>query len=237
MQVANWILWNWHGAEELSEHLKIWRIRISQIFWAVAVQAHREHYSKHCSSVWKDIFLVCYPDIDIKMRLSALEPFVPWGFCDYGIFSSFYQCRWNEANAPVQLWFKAPIWDDDFEAALDVARHSSRQCAQIIDINMDKPCDSKPAMVAVCLIYCTEPDISRVPIMIIHPNWSNLKRVKCVSRAKRLLTQLVLKEAKPLFLAQAKKINVTVPRSGYGVDEAVQAITQSAVSSKYVNAA
>ena len=68
------------------------------------------------------------------------------------------------------------ILEDDLETALEVARQQVENGAQIIDINMDEGMlDSEAAMVRYLNLLASEPDISRVPIMIDSSKWSVLE--------------------------------------------------------------
>ena len=63
--------------------------------------------------------------------------------------------------------FARMILNGEFEQALAVARQQVENGAQIIDINMDEAMlDSQAAMVRFLNLIASEPDISRVPIMI-----------------------------------------------------------------------
>ncbi len=78
--------------------------------------------------------------------------------------------------------FKRLILDDDYEKALDVARQQVDNGAQIIDINMDEAMlDSEAAMTRFLNMIASEPDISRVPIMIDSSKWTVIEAgLKCV---------------------------------------------------------
>ena len=103
--------------------------------------------------------------------------------------------------------FKKLIIDNDFEAALDVARQQVENGAQIIDVNMDEAMlDSEAAMVRFLHLIASEPDISRVPIMIDSSKWSVMEAgLKCV-QGKAIVNSISLKEGEEPFLAQAKRI-------------------------------
>jgi len=63
--------------------------------------------------------------------------------------------------------FAKLILSGDFNAALDVARQQVESGAQVIDVNMDEGMlDSKEAMTFFLNLIASEPDISRVPVMI-----------------------------------------------------------------------
>ena len=68
--------------------------------------------------------------------------------------------------------FLRMIKENDFDAALSVAREQVEGGAQVIDINMDEGMiDGKEAMVKFLNLIAAEPDISRVPVMIDSSKW------------------------------------------------------------------
>ena len=68
------------------------------------------------------------------------------------------------------------IKNEDYEKALSVARDQVENGAQIIDINMDEGLlDSENAMETFLRMIASEPDISRVPIMVDSSKWSVLE--------------------------------------------------------------
>ena len=155
------------------------------------------------------------------MRLSGLDPFIAdesKGFINVG----------ERTNVTGSARFKRLILEGELEAALDVARQQVENGAQIIDINMDEGLlDSEEAMVRYLNLVASEPDISRVPIMIDSSKWDVLKAgMKCV-QGKGVVNSISLKEGEAPFLEQAKEIR----RFGFAVvvmafDETGQADTR-----------
>ena len=132
------------------------------------------------------------------MRLSGLDPFIAdesKGFINVG----------ERTNVTGSARFKRLILEGELEAALDVARQQVENGAQIIDINMDEGLlDSEEAMVRYLNLVASEPDISRVPIMIDSSKWDVLKAgMKCV-QGKGVVNSISLKEGEAPFLEQAK---------------------------------
>ncbi len=123
--------------------------------------------------------------------------------------------------------FKKLILDGDFDAALAVARQQVENGAQIIDVNMDEGLlDSEAAMVRFLSLIASEPEISRVPVMIDSSKWSVIEAgLKCV-QGKSIVNSISLKEGEEIFLEQA----ITIRRYGAATvvmafDEAGQADT------------
>ena len=77
--------------------------------------------------------------------------------------------------------FSDLIINGDYAAAIEVARQQVENGAQIIDINMDEAMlDSEKAMVKFLNLIASEPDISRVPLMLDSSKWSILEAgLKC----------------------------------------------------------
>ena len=113
----------------------------------------------------------------------------------------------ERTNVTGSAMFKRLILEGDYEKALDVARQQVENGAQIIDINMDEAMlDSEAAMVRFLNLIASEPDISRVPIMIDSSKWSVIEAgLKCV-QGKSIVNSISLKEGEENFLHQAKMI-------------------------------
>lgn len=136
-------------------------------------------------------------------------------------FSTFINIG-ERTNVTGSARFKRLILDGDYEAALDVARQQVENGAQIIDINMDEAMlDSKQAMTTFLNLIASEPDISRVPIMIDSSKWEVIEAgLKCV-QGKAIVNSISLKEGEAQFLDQAKKIK------RYGAATVVMAFDES----------
>ena len=134
------------------------------------------------------------------MRLSGLEPFIAdetTGFVNVG----------ERTNVTGSAMFKRLILNSEFDEALAVARQQVENGAQVIDINMDEGMlDSKSAMVTFLNLIASEPDISRVPVMIDSSKWDILEAgMQCV-QGKGIINSISLKEGEANFLEQARKI-------------------------------
>jgi len=99
------------------------------------------------------------------------------------------------------------INEKKYEEALRIARKQVDEGAQIIDINMDDAMlDSKEEMVTFLHYLASEPEISRVPIMIDSSKWEVIEAgLKCV-QGKCIVNSISLKEGEEDFLMKARKI-------------------------------
>ncbi len=91
--------------------------------------------------------------------------------------------------------FARMILNGEYEQALSVARQQVENGAQIIDINMDEAMlDSQAAMERFLNLIASEPDISRVPIMIDSSKWSVIEAgLRCV-QGKAVVNSISMKE-------------------------------------------
>ncbi len=161
------------------------------------------------------------PEIEKKCRLSGLEPF------NIGADSLFVNVG-ERTNVTGSKMFARLVIGGEYDKALDVARQQVENGAQIIDINMDEGMlDSEKAMVTFLNLIASEPDISRVPIMIDSSKWSVIEAgLKCV-QGKSIVNSISMKEGKTEFVERAKLVR----RYGAAVivmafDEKGQADTQ-----------
>jgi 5-methyltetrahydrofolate--homocysteine methyltransferase len=138
------------------------------------------------------------PERPRLLRLSGLEP------CNVGPDSLFVNVG-ERTNVTGSRRFKDLVLSGDYEAALEVARGQVENGAQIIDVNMDEGMlDGEEAMVRFLNLVASEPDISRVPVMIDSSRWSiieeGLKRVQ----GKPVVNSISLKEGEEAFVRQAR---------------------------------
>ncbi|HEA19220.1 MAG TPA: methionine synthase [Pseudoalteromonas prydzensis] len=113
----------------------------------------------------------------------------------------------ERTNVTGSAMFKRLIMEEDYESALNVAREQVENGAQVIDINMDEAMlDSKAAMVKFLNLIASEPDISRVPIMVDSSKWEVIEAgLKCI-QGKAIVNSISLKEGEEPFIRQAKII-------------------------------
>ncbi|MDF7807089.1 methionine synthase [Pontiellaceae bacterium B12219] len=103
--------------------------------------------------------------------------------------------------------FARLIREGNLEAALQIARQQVDNGANIIDINMDEGLiDSKAMMVKFLNLVASEPDISKVPIMIDSSKWEVIEAgLKCV-QGKAIVNSISMKEGEDAFREHARKV-------------------------------
>jgi 5-methyltetrahydrofolate--homocysteine methyltransferase len=99
------------------------------------------------------------------------------------------------------------IKEEKYDEALDIARQQVEGGAQIIDINMDEGMlDGVYAMTKFLNLIASEPDISRVPIMIDSSKWEIIEAGLKVVQGKSVVNSISLKEGEEAFIKHAKLI-------------------------------
>ena len=113
----------------------------------------------------------------------------------------------ERTNVTGSAKFRRLIKEDRYEEALDVARQQVENGAQIIDVNMDEGMlDGVEAMRTFLRLIASEPDISRVPVMIDSSKWEVIEEGLKNVQGKAIVNSISLKEGEALFREQAKKI-------------------------------
>ncbi|GAB3471550.1 methionine synthase [Massilia terrae] len=138
------------------------------------------------------------PEVPVAMRLSGLEPFTVDD-------SSLFVNVGERTNVTGSKAFARMILNEQFDEALSVARQQVENGAQVIDINMDEAMlDSVAAMTRFLNLIASEPDISRVPIMIDSSKWTVIEAgLKCV-QGKAIVNSISMKEGEEEFIRQAR---------------------------------
>lgn len=124
--------------------------------------------------------------------------------------------------------FLRMIKENDYEAALSVAREQVEGGAQVIDINMDEGMiDGKEAMVKFLNLIAAEPDIASVPIMVDSSKWEIIEAgLQCI-QGKGIVNSISLKEGEENFIRQAKLIK------RYGAATVVMAFDEKGQADSY----
>ena len=157
----------------------------------------------------------------IKIQLSGLEPLIVRensNFINVG----------ERTNVTGSKKFLRLIKDELFEEALQVARDQVDGGAQIIDINMDEGMlDGVASMVKYLRLIASEPDISKVPIMIDSSKWEIIEAGLKNVQGKAIVNSISLKEGEELFIEHAKKIK------RYGAATVVMAFDENGQADNY----
>ena len=111
----------------------------------------------------------------------------------------------ERCNVTGSAVFKRLILEENYDAALAVAQQQVINGAQIIDVNMDEGMlESLPAMVKFLHLIASEPEISRVPIMVDSSKWEVIEAgLKCI-QGKAVVNSISLKEGSDEFIEKAK---------------------------------
>ena len=140
---------------------------------------------------------------------------------------SNFQMIGERTNVTGSARFRRLIKDDDFEKGIEVALDQVRGGANLLDVNMDEALlDSEQCMTTFMNLIASEPEVSRIPLILDSSKWSVIEAgLKCV-QGKCVVNSISLKEGEEDFLAKAR----TARRYGAGVvvmafDETGQADT------------
>jgi 5-methyltetrahydrofolate--homocysteine methyltransferase len=140
------------------------------------------------------------PELDRVCVLSGLEPLrltKEINFVNVG----------ERTNVSGSRKFARLIREEKYEEALSIAREQVENGAQVVDVNMDDAMlDAKKEMVKFLNLIVSEPDISRVPIMVDSSKWDVIEAgLKCI-QGKSIVNSISLKEGEEEFLKRASLI-------------------------------
>ena len=136
-------------------------------------------------------------NIEPRLRLSGLEPLTltkELGFVNVG----------ERTNVTGSKKFLRLIKNRQFEEALSVAQDQVEGGANVIDINMDEGMlDGIESMTTFLNLIASEPEISKVPIMVDSSKWEIIEAgLKCV-QGKGVVNSISLKAGEEEFIRQA----------------------------------
>ncbi|WP_375493987.1 methionine synthase [uncultured Jatrophihabitans sp.] len=136
-------------------------------------------------------------EVPPAMRLSGLEPVT---ITDESLFVNIGE----RTNITGSARFRNLIRDGDYNAALSVARQQVENGAQVIDVNMDEGMiDGVAAMDRFVKLIASEPDISRVPVMVDSSKFEVIEAgLRCV-QGKPIVNSISMKEGEDKFRSQA----------------------------------
>ena len=107
----------------------------------------------------------------------------------------------ERCNVTGSARFKRLVLEEDYDTALDVARQQVEDGAQVIDINMDEGMlDAVHAMTTFLKLIASEPDISRIPLMIDSSKWHVIEAGLKWAQGKCIVNSISLKEGEEPFI-------------------------------------
>jgi 5-methyltetrahydrofolate--homocysteine methyltransferase len=138
------------------------------------------------------------PTNGIACRLSGLEPLTITA-------DSLFVNVGERTNITGSAKFRNLIRDGNYAAALSVARQQVENGAQVIDVNMDEGMiDGLAAMDRFIKLIASEPDISRVPVMVDSSKFEVIEAgLRCV-QGKPIVNSISMKEGEQKFREQAR---------------------------------
>jgi len=155
------------------------------------------------------------PAHERRTRLSGLEPL------SIGPDSLFVNVG-ERTNVTGSRRFARLIKEDQYEAAVDVAREQVIGGAQIIDVNMDEGLlDAKKAMTRFLNLVGAEPEVARVPVMVDSSDWSVIEAGLKAIQGKGVVNSISLKDGEPAFRERARLVR------RYGAAAVVMAFDES----------
>jgi 5-methyltetrahydrofolate--homocysteine methyltransferase len=137
-------------------------------------------------------------EVEPALRLSGLEPLT---VTDESLFVNVGE----RTNITGSARFRKLIQAEDYPTALNVARQQVEAGAQVIDVNMDEGMiDGIAAMDRFLKLVASEPDISRVPVMVDSSKWEVIEAgLKCV-QGKPIVNSISMKEGVEPFIEHAR---------------------------------
>jgi 5-methyltetrahydrofolate--homocysteine methyltransferase len=134
----------------------------------------------------------------------------------------------ERTNVTGSAKFLKLIKEDKYDEALSVALDQVRGGAQVIDVNMDEGMlDSEAAMVKFLNLMASEPEISRIPVMVDSSKWNVIEAgLKCL-QGKGIVNSISLKGGEEEFLRQAKLVK------RYGAATVVMAFDEQGQADTY----
>ncbi|MCE0493451.1 methionine synthase [Vibrio salinus] len=187
--------------EEMADHIKEW----AQSGFINLVGGCCGTTPEHISEIAKAVDGIkprALPELPVECRLAGLEPL---NISKETLFINVGE----RTNVTGSARFKRLIKEELYDEALDVARQQVENGAQIIDINMDEGMlDAEACMVRFLNLCASEPEISKVPIMVDSSKWEVIEAgLKCI-QGKAIVNSISLKEGKDKFVRQAKLLRL-----------------------------
>ncbi|MBY7814151.1 methionine synthase [Vibrio fluvialis] len=187
------------SAEEMAEHIEEWAKTGFLNLVGGCCGTTPEHIAAMAKAV-EGVKPRGLPTLNVECRLSGLEPL---NIAKETLFVNVGE----RTNVTGSARFKRLIKEEQYDEALDVAREQVENGAQIIDINMDEGMlDAEACMVRFLNLCASEPEISKVPVMVDSSKWEVIEAgLKCI-QGKGIVNSISLKEGKEKFVQQAKLV-------------------------------
>ncbi|MDP2588160.1 methionine synthase [Vibrio splendidus] len=185
--------------EDMAEHVKEWAESGFLNLIGGCCGTTPEHI-RHMAEAVEGVTPRQLPDLPVSCRLSGLEPLT---IAKESLFVNVGE----RTNVTGSARFKRLIKEELYDEALSVAREQVENGAQIIDINMDEGMlDAEECMVKFLNLCASEPEISKVPVMVDSSKWEVIEAgLKCI-QGKGIVNSISLKEGKEKFVEQAKLV-------------------------------
>jgi len=140
------------------------------------------------------------PEIEPVMKLSGLEPLE---IREDSLFVNVGE----RTNITGSARFRNLIKAGDYDTALTVAAQQVENGAQVIDVNMDEGMiDGVAAMDRFTKLIASEPDISRVPLMVDSSKWEVIEAGLKNVQGKAIVNSISMKEGEEKFLEHARLV-------------------------------
>ncbi|MGV3524692.1 MAG: methionine synthase [Candidatus Sericytochromatia bacterium] len=181
-----------------------------------------DHISRIAAAV-REIAPRPLPSPPAYPRFSGMEPLVLRPDSNFTLIG-------ERTNITGSRKFARLIREEQYEAALAVARQQVEGGANVLDVNMDEGLiDSVAAMRTFLNLIASEPDIARLPIMIDSSRWEVLEAgLQCV-QGKSIVNSISLKDGEALFLERARTIRQ------YGAATVVMAFDENGQATETAN--
>ena len=159
----------------------------------------------YINALWnavKDVPRREIPAPSTKLMLSGMQEFI------HGSHIPFVNIG-ERCNISGSAKFKRLIKNDQYDAAIAVAKEQVENGAQILDINLDDGLiDGKKAMTRFVRMALSDPDIAKVPIMVDSSKFEVIEAGLQNCQGKCIVNSISLKGGEEEFIAHAKKILV-----------------------------
>ncbi len=161
------------------------------------------------------------PEIKTQTKLSGLESLTiskETNFINIG----------ERTNVAGSKKFARLIREKKYEETLSIARQQVENGAQVIDVCFDDAMlDAEAEMTIFLNLLASEPEISRVPVMIDSSKWEVIEAgLKCL-QGKGIVNSISLKEGEEAFIEKATKIK------NYGAALVVMAFDEQGQATSY----